>query len=258
MGQHFLKNPYVLRKIIDYISPRKNDLIIEIGAGKGALTLPLAHKAGKVIAIEKDKNLIPFLQKKNISNLKILTQDALKIDYTELIRSELNFEGNVKVVGNLPYSISSPLLFKIFAEKELISECVFLFQKEVAERVCAGPGTKKYAPLSILFQNYFSTKQCLTVKPKSFSPPPQVNSALISLKKRDTPLFHIKKEENFHKFLKEAFQHRRKTLFNNLVMRNYSASLLEEAFCRFGLEKNIRSEQLSVSQFVELFYFFGS
>jgi len=253
MGQHFLKNPIIIRKIIDHISPKKEDLIIEIGAGKGILTFPLTEKAGKVIAIEKDKALIPSLRKKSIHNLKILEADVLKINFSKLIKKELDLKGKVKLVGNLPYSISSPLLFKAFQERGLISECVFLIQKEVAERICAQPGSKKYAPVSILFQNYFSTKLLLVVGPDSFKPPPKVKSGLVSLKKRAKPLFLIKREEDFHGFLKGVFQHRRKTLFNNLTMRRYPTSQIEGAFRKFNFSKTIRSEELSLSQFVELF-----
>lgn len=256
LGQHFLKNPFILRKIIDHIFPQKEDLIIEIGAGKGILTFPLSEKAGKVIAIERDKAFIPSLRKRSIPNLKILEADVLKIDFTELIKKELDFKGNVKLVGNLPYSISSPLLFKAFQERELISECVFLIQKEVAERICAQPGSKKYAPLSILFQNYFSTKLLLVVGPESFKPPPKVKSGLVSLKKRAQPLFPIKREEDFHGFLKGAFRYRRKTLFNNLTMCRYSTSLTEDAFRKFNFSRTIRSEELPLSRFVELFEFF--
>ena len=129
MGQHFLKDQPVLNKIIRSISPGKADLIIEIGAGRGALTFPLADKAGKVIAIEKDASLIRFLQKKSRPNLTILEEDILKVNFYELIRKEQNFMGHVKLVGNLPYSLSSPLLFKILREKEFLPECIFLFQK---------------------------------------------------------------------------------------------------------------------------------
>lgn len=255
MGQHFLKNRLVVKKILHCISPQKNGLVIEIGAGKGVLTFPLANKSGKVIAIEKDPSLIPFLQRKNIPNLIVMEKDILKVDFRELIK-EQNFKDRVKLVGNLPYSISSPLLFKVLAEKELFSECAFLLQREVAERICAQPGSKRYAPLSILFQIYFSVKLHFIVAPESFSPPPQVKSALISLKKRPKPLFSIKNEQIFKKFLKSAFKHRRKMLFNNLEHFNFPPSQIEEAYQKCSIERNFRPEQLSISQFVALFNFF--
>jgi 16S rRNA (adenine1518-N6/adenine1519-N6)-dimethyltransferase len=252
LGQHFLKNPLILKKIVSTIHPQKSDLIIEIGPGKGALTLPLVTKAGKVIAIEKDSFLAAFLQKKDLPNLTVLQEDILKVDFKKLF--EKDTWDTVKLVGNLPYSISSPLLFKIIGEKELFSECVFLFQKEFAERICAKPGTKKYAPLSILFQIHFSTKLHFFVPPDSFSPPPRVESALISLQKREKPLFQLE-EEAFLKFLKGAFQHRRKTLFNNLARLQYPPSLLREAFQKLNLVVTLRPEQLAISQFVSLYQY---
>ncbi len=256
MGQHFLKDRPVLNKIIRYISPSKADLIIEIGAGKGALTFPLADKAGKVIAIEKDASLIRLLQKKSSPNLTILEKDILKVNFYELIRKEQNFMGNVKLVGNLPYSLSSPLLFKVLREKELLPECIFLLQKEVAERICAQPGTKKYAPFSILIQIDFFARLHFIVKPDCFSPPPKVDSALVSLKKRVEPLFLFKEEGLFKNFLKGAFQHRRKFLRNNLEKLNLPVPLINKAFHIFSIENNIRAEQLSISQFVSLYKFF--
>jgi len=252
LGQHFLRNRLILKKIVQTIRPQKSDLIIEIGPGKGALTLPLVTKAGQVIAIEKDRALAVFLQKKDWPNLTILEADILKVDFKKLLEG---IPGEmVKLVGNLPYSISSPLLFKILETKELFSECIFLFQKEFAERICAQPGTKKYAPLSILFQIHFFTKLHFFVPQDSFSPPPRVESALISLLKRKRPLFQVEKEA-FQKFLKGAFQHRRKTLFNNLIRLDYPSSLLSEAFHRFDLTATLRAEQLTISQFVSLFNF---
>jgi len=256
LGQHFLKNHAVLKKIVCSISPRKEDLIIEIGPGKGALTFPLAEKAGKVIAIEKDPSFIPSLQKRNIPNLTILEKDIMKVDFCELIKKEQNFKNNVKLAGNLPYSLSSPLLFKVLQERELFSECIFLLQKEVAERICSQPGSKKYAPLSIFFQIHFFTRLKFVVPPECFTPPPKVDSALVSLKKRDAPLFSIEEEELFRNFLKGAFRHRRKILRKNLEKLELPLSLIDEAFFKYGIERNMRPEQLSISQFVELFNFF--
>jgi 16S rRNA (adenine1518-N6/adenine1519-N6)-dimethyltransferase len=254
LGQHFLKNPFVLRKILRVISPLENELLVEIGPGKGALTFPLTQKAGKVIAIEKDKAFFSFLKERQVSNLELLEADVLKVDFCNLLEKETNFRGRVKLVGNLPYSISSPLLFKALGDRELFSECVFLLQKEVAERICGQPGSKRYAPLSILFQIYFSTHLHFYVSPNSFSPPPQVDSALISLKKRPSSLFIIENEELFYKFLRDAFKHRRKTLWNNLQKLGLSHSLLDEAFQTCALQRNTRAEQVSIAQFVCLFH----
>jgi 16S rRNA (adenine1518-N6/adenine1519-N6)-dimethyltransferase len=256
LGQHFLKSSAVLKKIIRRISPTDKDLIIEIGAGKGVLTFPLAEKAGKIIAIEKDAALIPFLQKKKFPNLIILKQDILKTDFPHLLKKEKNFKNNVKLAGNLPYSLSSPLLFKVLEEKELFSECVFLIQKEVAERLCGQPGSKTYAPLSILIQIHFLVKLHFTVPPECFSPPPKVDSALISLRRREHPLFFLENEELFRNFLKGAFKHRRKILRNNLEKFDIPLSSIDKAYLKFGIERNTRAEQLPITQFVHLFHDF--
>ncbi|UCE21308.1 MAG: ribosomal RNA small subunit methyltransferase A [Candidatus Aminicenantes bacterium] len=256
LGQHFLKSQAVLKKIIRRISPQEQDLIIEIGAGKGALTFPLAEKAGKVIAIEKDPTLIPSLKKKKIPNLIILEKDILKVDFDELLKKEKNFKGRLKLAGNLPYSLSSPILFKVLEERELFTECVFLIQREVAERLCGQPGSKNYAPLSILFQIHFHLQLHFTVPPACFSPPPRVDSALISLKKREQPLFALQNEGLFRDFLKGSFKHRRKILRNNLEKLNIPLSSIDEAYLKFDIERNTRAEQLPISRFVNLFQHF--
>jgi 16S rRNA (adenine1518-N6/adenine1519-N6)-dimethyltransferase len=253
LGQHFLKNPYVLNKIISCIFPHSDDVIIEIGAGKGALTFPLAERAGKVIAIERDRELVSFLKREKIQNLSIHEGDVLKVDFKGLIRDENSLQRTLKIVGNLPYSISSPILFKVYEHKELFSLCVFLLQKEVADRVCASPGSKKFAPISILFQNAFETNIRARINPQSFSPPPKVTSALVTLKKREKPLYPLKNEEKFRRFLKASFQSRRKTLFNNLILGGYCRDHLDEVFQNLSLEKRIRPEQLSIDGFHSLF-----
>ncbi|MGB8953165.1 MAG: 16S rRNA (adenine(1518)-N(6)/adenine(1519)-N(6))-dimethyltransferase RsmA [Candidatus Aminicenantales bacterium] len=255
LGQHFLKDRKVLRRILREIGPRPDELIIEIGAGRGVLTFPLSQKAGQVAAIEKDAALIPCLRKKNIANLTILEKDVLSIHFREIIEAHQNFQRKVKLVGNLPYSISGPLLFNILKEKELFQKCVFLLQREVGERVCSRPGSKKYAPLSILIQIHFEARLHTVIPPEAFSPPPQVESALVSLDRREVPLFFIRDESRFSMFLKDAFKHRRKILLNNLIRSGLPSSRLEEAYQKIGLERNVRPEQLSISRFVQLFDF---
>ena len=253
LGQHFLNDRSILRKILNIIDPQKDELVIEIGAGKGALTFPLAERAGKVIAIEKDAALIPFLRENGRENLIVIERDVLEVDFRELLASEPGFRSRVKIVGNLPYSISSPLLFKVFDDKELFSACVFLLQKEVAQRVAAGPGSKSYAPLSILFQLYFEVRLRLTLAPGAFSPPPKVQSALVSLEKRTAPLFGVADEDLFRRFLRAAFAQRRKTLSNNLKSWPHRSGPIQEGLLRLGLKETARAEQLSIGEFVALF-----
>jgi len=255
LGQHFLHDPHVLKKIVRQIAPGKDDVIIEIGAGKGALTFPLAEKAGRVYAIEKDRTLLPVLQKNLPSNVVLVNADVLRIHFRELVADDLHANKTIKVVGNLPYSISSPVLFKVLEEKALFEECTFLLQKEVADRICTGPGSKKYAPISILFQRDFDVRLCFVVEPGSFSPPPKVRSTLIQFQKRKKPLFELPDEAEFRQFLKSAFRHRRKTLFNNLLMADVSDSLLKNAFSELAFDKKVRPEHMTSEQFAELFNF---
>jgi len=249
LGQHFLSDRRVLAKIIKVIDPQPEETILEIGAGKGKLTSPLSLKAGQIIAVEKDRTLIPFLERMGRNNLKILNTDVLKMDF-----SDMGLPEDIKIVGNLPYSISAPFLFKVFQFKHLFSLCVFLIQKEVAERLCASPGTKKFAPLTILFNNHFETRLHFKVPPQAFSPPPKVNSALVSLKKREHPLIFFQDEDLFHKFIKETFRHRRKTLMNNLRSMGHSSEIVLTAFRECGIQSNSRPEQLSLDLFAGLFF----
>jgi len=248
MGQHFLTNPYTLNKIIDCIAPQKKDLIIEIGAGKGSLTHLLSEKAGRVIALEKDTSLIPYLEKNKPSNLEIRQEDVLKTDFNNLAKP-----GSAKLVGNLPYSISSQILFKLLEEHNMIRECHFMLQKEVAERVCASPGTKKYAPLSILLQNIFSVKIRFLLSPGSFTPPPRVRSAFITLKKRSTPLYPFMNTDGFKSFLKQTFSQRRKKLKNTLKPQGFSSGHIAECFRKCGLDPHIRAEKVSIDTFACLY-----
>ncbi len=249
LGQHFLKERRILKNIVHIINPQDEELVIEIGAGKGALTRYLAQRGARVIAIEKDRELIPHLEALGYPKVEIINEDVLKLNFKSLSSGK-----SVKIVGNLPYSISSPILFRILEEKEVISECVFLLQKEVAERVCAEPGSKRYAPLSILIQNEFFTRLHFIVPPSCFLPPPKVDSALISLKKRKRPLYAVD-VCSFLIFLRFCFKQRRKKLLNNLKeARMFSPDLgMKEIFHKYRIEENARPEQVSLSQFVGLF-----
>jgi 16S rRNA (adenine1518-N6/adenine1519-N6)-dimethyltransferase len=248
LGQHFLKHRGTLRRIIEIIDPKAGDVVIEIGAGRGALTELLARSEAEIIALEKDKTLIPYLKKQDYPNLTVLEKDVLRIKFGDILQEKPG-----KIVGNLPYSISSPILFKVLEEINFVSVCVFLLQKEVAQRVCASPGTKKYAPLSILFQNDFEVHLHFRVPASFFSPPPKVESALISLQKRSMPLSPVPHQPEFRKFLKGVFQNRRKKLSNNLKALEIPPSKIAEAYLRCGVEENWRPEQVSLLQFVGLY-----
>jgi len=250
LGQHFLASPAVLRKIVEVIAPRSEDVLVEIGAGRGVLTVALAGRAGTVIAVEKDERLVPALRREMPANVEVIHADVLRLDW----RDVLGRAGTpaLRIVGNIPYSISSPLLFRVLDEREIVSEAVFLLQKEVAERVTAGPGSKTYAPLGILLQNYFEARIVFTVAPGSFSPPPKVQSALLSLRRRISPLHALADEPAYAAFLRAAFAERRKMLWKNLA-RRADPGRLAVAYGALGLARNVRAEQVSPEQFATLF-----
>lgn len=248
LGQHFLANPGILRKITAVIAPEKNDTVIEIGPGKGALTTYLAEKAGCVIAVEKDPALIPILKSLSLSNVVIIKADILGVDLKELVKSP-----PVKIAGNLPYSISSPIIMKTLENHMLFNSCVFLLQKEVAERICAFPHSKKYAPLSILLKNYFKQKIHFSVPPGSFIPPPEVQSSLISLTKKDQPDFLIQNDHVFLEFLHVCFRHRRKKLINNLKEAGWDYSLIIKVLKDNDIDEKVRAEDLTLKEYIDLF-----
>jgi 16S rRNA (adenine1518-N6/adenine1519-N6)-dimethyltransferase len=250
LGQHFLANEGVLRKIVGVIDPKPEDVIVEVGAGRGVLTAALAEKAGRVIAIEKDERLVPALRETMPANVEIVHADVLKVDLREIaMKAGVTA---LRLAGNIPYSISSPLLFRVLDERELLADCVFLLQKEVAERVTAGPGTKSHAPLGILLQNEFEARIAFAVAPGSFSPPPKVRSALLTLRRRPVPLHPGAADEPFRAFLRAAFAERRKMLWKNLA-RRATPDRLAAAYDSLGLARNARAEELSPDALFALF-----
>lgn len=252
LGQHFLVNRSILDKIVRTIAPEATDVIIEIGPGKGALTFLLAAQAGRVIAVEKDPAFIPHLREKAGPNLTIVEADILETDLHGLLAG-MSSSGRAKLVGNLPYSVSSPILFMALDSQALFAKCVFLVQREVAERVCGQPGTKDHSPISILLQNRFEARIEFRVSPGSFSPPPKVDSALLSLTRREAPLSPFAEEALFRSFLRAAFAHRRKLLAKNLEMSGVPRALIEAAYEALGLTRNARAEELPADRLVALY-----
>jgi 16S rRNA (adenine1518-N6/adenine1519-N6)-dimethyltransferase len=250
LGQHFLANKGVLRKIVAEIDPKPADVLVEIGPGRGALTAALAAKAGRVVAVEKDDRLLGALRESVPGNVEIVHGDILRTDL-EAIRTKAGAVA-LRLVGNLPYSISSPLLFRVLDDRAVLSDCVFLLQKEVAERVTAGPGTKSYAPLGILLQNEFAAHIAFTVAPGSFTPPPKVRSALLVLERRPVPIQPGAAEEPYRAFLRAAFAERRKMLWKNLSRRAAPAAIAA-AYEKSGISRSARAEELAPEVLFGLF-----
>lgn len=253
LGQHFLVNRSLLERIARVIGPEAGDVIVEIGPGKGALTFLLTERAGRVIAVEKDPELAARLEERAVPNLTVVAADILETDLGALLRGAGEVTGTAKLVGNLPYSVSSPILFLALESRSFFARCVFLVQKEVAERVCGRPGTKDHSALSILLQNAFEARIELRVAPGSFAPPPKVDSALLALARREAPLFPEMDGPGFRDLLRAAFAHRRKRAAKSLELGGVPRPRIETAWTALGLGPNVRAEELSAGTLVALF-----
>lgn len=243
-GQNFLSDEFIIEQIVRLIDPKPEDHLVEIGPGFGAITLPLLPLVAKIDAIELDRDVIPLLKKKSEGkgDLVIHQQDALTFDLNTLS----SVDRSLRVVGNLPYNISTPLLFHLFSQKNLILDMHFMLQKEVAERLIARPGTKQYGRLSIMTQYHCEIEALLSVPPIAFRPPPKVDSTFIRLIPIE-PTLLANDLCKLELIVKQAFTQRRKTLHNCL-----KTLVTKEQLMALGIDPNIRPEELSVDNFVKL------
>lgn len=253
LGQHFLARPGLLGKIVAVIDPHPDEAILEIGPGRGGLTALLDARAGRVIGVEKDARLIPALQKLGLVRTEIVQADILTADWAGLLREHAGSFAKAKLVGNIPYVISSPLMAKVLRSPSLFLRVVFLVQKEFALRLASGPGTKSFAPLSVLTQRFFSVERRFPVPRGAFSPPPRVESELISLTPRPAPEWPVDDEPLLAAFLYASFGQRRKTLANNLESRGLDREPVRSALSGCGLAPKVRAEDVAPGQFVDLF-----
>ncbi len=251
-GQNFLINPHILKKIVSLAQIKNKDIVIEIGPGLGALTEQIAKKAKKVIAYEIDKKLIYILHNtlNKYTNIRIVHEDFLKTNLAFFKQ-----EPHIKLVANLPYYITSPVLFKIFSNKIDFDNITLTMQKEVAQRIQASPGSKKFGYLSLAVQYYFKLTPLTYISKNNFFPKPKVDSAVINMKIKPN-FHHFIYEKQLFKIIKIAFSHRRKSLVNNLFFLIEKNSLnkkkLESIFQKLSLEKNIRGEKLNLKKYKEL------
>ena len=234
-GQNFLIDDQIVNRIIATISPKKNDIIVEIGPGKGALTFSLLKHLDHLSVIEIDRDLISLLKSKKQEKLIIYEADALKFDYGII-------SNNLRIVGNLPYNISSPLLFRLLSSKNQIIDMTFMLQKEVVDRIVAKHGSKTYGRLSVMMQTFFEVESMFTVPKESFDPKPKIESAILYLKTRAKPL--TENTKLLEKIVKISFSQRRKTLKNCLK------SILNQEQTEIDLSQ--RAEMLSVENFITL------
>tara|TARA_B100000029_G_scaffold188972_1_gene186712 strand:- start:39858 stop:40664 length:807 start_codon:yes stop_codon:yes gene_type:complete len=251
LGQHFLNDENLLQEICSFGEIKKDDRILEIGAGQGALTKKLVESAAKVTAVEIDNKLIPNLRKleRKYLNLEIIHGDATKLNFQE-------FFTPTKVISNLPYQIGTKIISEICNYPKIFTLIVVMLQLEVANRIIANPGGKEYGSLTLWTQHRFENKLLKIVPPEMFSPPPKVESAIIRLTPRKSPIVNLYgDEEDYFKLIKTSFIHRRKTLLNNLKNSNLSFlnnMNIEGLLKNVGISKNLRAEALDAKYFALL------
>jgi 16S rRNA (adenine1518-N6/adenine1519-N6)-dimethyltransferase len=247
LGQHFLTSQAVIDRIVETIAPQPGQTIVEVGAGRGVLTLPLARSGAKVIAVEFDRDLIGHVKRAvlDFSNVEVINCDFVRFN-----PSDIGLDRFV-LAGNLPYNITSPVIDWCVRYRKMILSAVFMVQREMAARVASTPGHKDWSPLAIFTQLHFEVQHCFDVSPRSFSPPPKVVSSVIRLTPKD-----VSEEVDlkvFEPLVRTSFTHRRKLLVNNLVPTMFASD--ESAFATFdsvGLPHNCRAEQITIDQFNRL------
>ncbi|MDV4150191.1 16S rRNA (adenine(1518)-N(6)/adenine(1519)-N(6))-dimethyltransferase RsmA [Clostridium sp. AL.422] len=250
LGQNFLVDDSVPRDIVLGAEVDENDLVIEIGPGVGTLTAQLLNKAKKVVAIELDNDLIPILTEEIGDNPKftLIHNDALKVDFNEVIGDEKS----VKLVANLPYYVTTPIIVKLLKENYNFKSLTIMIQKEVAERMNAEPGNKDYGSLSLLVQYYCDTKIVRKVPPQCFIPRPKVDSIVIRLDRLSEPKVKVENEKLFFEIIRGSFNMRRKTLWNGVKNIGLSKENLELAFQEANIDPKRRGETLSIDEFAIL------
>ncbi len=255
-GQNFLVDTHVLEKIIQAAGLTKEDLVLEIGPGLGPMTQYLAENAGRVVAVEIDSNLIPILKEtlKDYDNVTVINEDILKVDVAALAE-QYNGGRPIKVVANLPYYITTPIIMGLFESQVPIDNITVMVQKEVAERMQAGPGTKNYGALSLAVQYYAEPYIVANVPPNCFIPRPSVGSAVIRLTRHGKKPVEVKDEKLMFALIRASFNQRRKTLqnsLNNSSELSFSKEEIGEAIEKMGLSPSVRGEALTLEQFAKL------
>ena len=244
-GQNFLHDSHVIDKIVRSINPKHSDCLVEIGPGMGALTEPLLEACGKLDVVELDRDLIPILRTKffNYPVFTIHEGDALKFDFNTILKPGQQ----LRIVGNLPYNISTPLIFHFLAHHTIVQDMHFMLQKEVVERLAAGPGTSDYGRLGIMAQYYCKVEPLFIVGPGSFNPPPKVDSAIVRMRPYDELPYPAKDVKILERVVREAFSMRRKTLRNTLK-NLINAEQLEA----IGIDTSLRPERLTLQEYVRI------
>ncbi len=246
-GQNFLRDQAVIERILDAIDPRPGERLVEIGPGQGALTMGLLRRCGELDAIELDRDLLRPLAERcaPYGSLRLHAADALRFDFQQLQTDPRP----LRLVGNLPYNISTPLLFHLLAQGNVIRNMHFMLQKEVVDRMAADAGSRTYGRLSVMLQVRCAVIPLFDIAPESFHPPPKVESSLVRLLPLDTPLVSSDELVGFGELVSQAFGQRRKTLRNNLKKH-----INESKISALGIDPGVRPETLTPVQFVQLFH----
>lgn len=258
LGQNFLINEEVVENIVGASKICKEDLVIEIGPGLGTLTQSLLENAGKVVAIELDDRMLKILNDRFFmyNNFQVINEDVLKVDLADLIRKEKNANNlkNAKIVANLPYYITTPIIMKLLEEELDIESITVMIQKEVADRLIATPGDKQSGAITYSVYYYAESEKIMLVENNSFIPEPEVQSEVIKLNIRKSPAIDLKDKDLFFKVIKASFMQRRKTLMNALVNGGIikDKTQAKELFEKLGLDINVRGENLSMQDFANL------
>lgn len=255
-GQNFLIDGHVLDKIIAGAGVTKDDMVLEIGPGIGTMTQYLAEVAGKVVAVEIDRNLLPILQEtlSDYDNVKVIHADVLSLDLEKLVQEE-NGGRPIKVVANLPYYITTPIIMALFEQHVPLANVTVMVQKEVAARMKSGPGSKDYGALSLAVQYYAEPYLVANVPCNCFMPRPNVDSAVIRLTRYEEPPVQVKDEKMLFKIIRASFNQRRKTLqngLNNSSELNFTKDQIAAAIAAAGFSPSVRGEALTLEQFARL------
>lgn len=260
-GQNFLIDTHVLNKIVSAAEITKEDVVLEIGPGIGTLTQYLAYHAKEVIAVEIDKALIPILQDtlSGYDNVTVLNEDILKVNINQLV-NEKNEGKPIKVVANLPYYITTPIIMGLFESHVPVASITVMVQKEVADRMQVGPGTKDYGALSLAVQYYAKPYIVANVPQNCFMPRPKIGSAVIRLTRHEKPPVEVKDEKLMFRLIRASFNQRRKTLANGLKNDSslpYGKEVIENAISACGLPLTVRGEALTLKEFADLANYFS-
>lgn len=251
LGQNFLTNKEVIDGIVEGADITKEDLVIEIGPGIGVLTAAAAEKAGKVIAIEIDTNLVTILGDTlaEFDNVKVINENVLKLNLAKIIEEEAGYYKAVKVIGNLPYYITTAIIMKLLEEKLPVESITIMMQKEVAERIKAEPGSRIYGAISVAVQYYCSVNVVENVPKEYFMPMPKVDSAVLRLDVRKEAPVNLLNEKMFFRCIKAGFSQRRKTLLNSLTGTGFGKGVISKCLVNAGIDGKRRAETLSLSDF---------